>query len=269
MRNILVHVHEDDGQEARLAAALDLVRTFDGHLICVQVTPYYYYVASDPFGGYYALPELIEAETKREEEDRGRIEARLHGENISWDWIRYDGDASRCLVSAARLVDLIVLSQAVRPPAAQEPIPAVADVAIHARTPVLAVPRNTKGMNATGTAAVAWNGSLEASHALRFALPMLRRAAAVHIITVVEEGAGFPPTSACSYLSRYGINAELHEIHREERSVPDALLAGVSSVDADYLVMGAYGHTRLREFLLGGVTRSLIGGSPVPLLLAH
>ena len=116
---------------------------------------------------------------------------------------------------------------------------------------------------------VAWDGSLESSHALRLTLPMLAPAAAVHVVTVTESHTEFPATDACHYLARHGIEAELHEWSREGRSTAAALLAAASNLSASYIVMGAYGHTRLREAVLGGATRDMLQTSPFPLLMAH
>ena len=128
---------------------------------------------------------------------------------------------------------------------------------------------NKWSFDISGNALVAWNGSAEAANALRLALPLLLHAAFVHIIEVNGDAATLPSTEAATYLSRHGIKAELHEWPAKGRSVSDALLNAMSELDGCHLVMGAYGHSRLREFTLGGVTRELILSSSVPLLLAH
>lgn len=90
------------------------------------------------------------------------------------------------------------------------------------------------------------------------------------IATVEEPHSGFlPPLDACEYLSRHGVKAELLAIERGKASTADALLTARDRTGAGYVVMGAYGHSRMREFVLGGVTREMLRGSPVPMFLAH
>jgi nucleotide-binding universal stress UspA family protein len=98
---------------------------------------------------------------------------------------------------------------------------------------------------------------------------MLRKATAIHIVNVDEGTDGFPPTDASLYLARHGLPSELHEWSCAGRSVADALRDAAATLKASYVVMGAYGHSRAREAVLGGVTRDLLRHSPVPLLLAH
>lgn len=279
MKSVLLYANPDPGLESRLQAALDVTRTVEGHLTCLQVTPYDAFLMGDPFGGVYALPTVIEQVQRTADEHRARLEERLRGEAVAWDWLRFDGAPAQLIVDRSRLADLIVLSlpggQAGRPAEGAQTI--AAEVLVHARAPVLAVPEaaagasagRSTGFDAGGTALVAWDGSLESSHALRLNRPMLERARAVHVVTVTEGHSEFPATDACRYLGHFGIEAELHEWRREGRSTAAALLDASAKLSAAYIVMGAYGHTRLREAVLGGATRDLLRQSNLPLLMAH
>lgn len=268
MKTVLLYANSDSGLEARLQAALDLVRMFEGHLSCVQVTPYDAFIMGDPFGGVYALPTVIEQVQRVADEQRSGMEERLRGEGVAWEWLRFDGAASQVIVDRARLADLIVLSLP-GSDAAAGPREIAADVLVHARAPVLAIPSDGRGLAGASRAMVAWDGSLEASHALRLTMPMLKRADAVEVVTVTEGATEFPATDACRYLSRHGIEAQLTEWPRDGRSTAAALIDAAGALDASYVVMGAYGHTRLREAMLGGATRDMLHDSPLPLLLAH
>lgn len=270
MKTVLLHIHEDKGQEARLQAALDVVRAFEGHLTCLQATPHDGYVVGDPFGGVYAFPEIIAKVREVEDAERQRIEARLASEGINWDWLHYDGSAAQVITDRARLADLIVLSQPPLEAGEGEPLPIAADVALHVQPPVLAVPSTGRGLDCNGIAMVAWNGSAEAANALRQSLPLLKRASAVKIVTVGEEGSNdYPSIGACTYLARHGIDAELSERRQIGDSIAETLAEAALSLGAAYVVMGAYGRSRLREWILGGVTRELLRKSDMPLLLAH
>ena len=271
MKTILVYASEDPQLESRLQAALDLARGFEGHLTCLQVTPFESFVAMDPFGGVYALPTLLEQVSKIEEAHRARIEARLAREGISWDWRSETGNPGQEIPRRARLSDMVVISLPGGFDAAQErELSLAGDVLLLARSPILAIPHNAASLDVDGPAVVAWNGAIEAAHAIRLALPMLARASSVHIVTIDEEqGAEFPATDASEYLSRHGIGSELHVSPQGERSVAEALIDAGTRLGAAYLVLGGYGHSRMREAVLGGTTREMLRRSPLPLILAH
>lgn len=269
MKTLLLYANEDSGLESRLQAALDVARAFDAHIACVQVTPFDAFIMGDPFGGVYALPTVLEAVRKAEDEHRGRLEERLRVEGVSWDWLRYDGTPAQIVADRSRLSDMIVLSLPETGGGYDGPLSMVGDVALHVRAPVLAVPQPSRGFECLGPALVAWNGALEAAHALRLTLPMLRRAAAVKIVTVTDDKTEFPATDACQYLARHGIDSELHEWPSGGRSTSEALLDAARTLGGAYLVMGAYGRSRLRESVLGGTTREMLHNGGLPLLLAH
>lgn len=266
MKTILLYANEDAGLESRLQGALDVARAFDGHLICLQVTPFDAFIMGDPFGGVYTLSAVLEQIRKAEDEHRAALEARLRGEGVSWDWLRYDGAPAQLIVDRSRLSDLIVLSLAGDD---DGPLSLAADVALHARAPVLAIPSDSRSLDCLGAAMVAWNGAHEASQALRLAMPMLRRASSVKIVTVSEDRSEFPATDASTYLARHGVASELHEWPRNGRTVAEALMDASAVLEAGFIVMGAYGHSRLREAVLGGTTRDMLRHSRVPLLLGH
>ena len=269
MKTVQLYATEDNGMESRLQAALDVTRAFEGHLACVQVTPFDAIIMGDPLGGVYAIPNMVAAVQDAEDDHKKRIEERLGVEGATWDWSRYIGQPAQIAVECSPLADLIVLSLPGEDGGYTGPHSMAADVAVCARAPVLAVERETRNFDCFGPAMLAWNGSPEAAHALRLTLPMLRLASAIHIVTVAEEKASFPPTDASVYLSRHGLASELHEWPGGDRSVADALRDAAATLGAAYLVMGAYGHSRFSEAVFGGVTRDLLRHSPVPLLLAH
>jgi nucleotide-binding universal stress UspA family protein len=268
MKNILLHIHDDDEQDARLEVALDIVRQSGGHLSCVQVTPVEAY-AGDPYGGLFGMAALIDTIHDSDKTLRLAIEGRLAEAGIPWDWRCFDGNLVETLIDQSLLADLVVLSQPrsvrhVRPPPAL-----IGDVVMYTRCPVLMVPHGHRRLDLEGAVLVAWNGSVEAAHALRLALPLLKRAEAVHIVEVNDDRAGLPAGEAALWASRHGIAADVHEWPAKGRRTSVALLHAASELGVAYLVMGAYGHSRLRETVLGGVTRELIASSAVPLLMAH
>ena len=136
------------------------------------------------------------------------------------------------------------------------------------RVPVLAVPKGAPLLAFDKPAVVAWDGGHEGAAALRAAVPLLRLASAVHLLTVREKGDDFPAADAAAYLSRHGIHAECHEAERIG-SISATIETFARDRGAGLIVMGLFGKSRLRELLLGGVSRALLDRSVVPLLLAH
>lgn len=269
MKSILLHVHDDDGLESRLVAALAVAHQQHGNLSCIQVTPVSDYVATDPFGGMYELKALFDNLAERAVEARTRVEARLAKESVEFDWSVYDEGVAASIVSRSRLADLIVLSLVDHTLGKSvKPMPLVADVSIHSRTPVLAVPHAGAAFDPAGLAMIAWNGSPEAAHAVRAALPLLKTASAVQIISF-DEDQSFPMADVRRYLAAHGVTAGCNEHRLDGKTVGEALCHISSSHLAAYIVMGAYGHTRFREAVLGGVSRHMLAHSRISLLLAH
>lgn len=270
MKTILLHVHDDSGQHSRMQAAVDLAHATGAHINCLQVTPLAAFAAASVYGGNYGLPDDLFR--RQEEENRQKVETLLRDEGLSWDWRQGQGDTVQCLLSASRLADAIVVTLPTRGQhAANAPLPIVADLVVSSRSPVLAVPAvNKGGLACGGRAMIAWDGTHEAAIALCAARPLLMLASEVHVVTVEEKSKrDCPPGEAGAYLARHDIRTEVHEWPRKGRSVEEALEAAAVELHADWIVMGAFGHSRLREIFFGGVTRYLLGEARVPLLLAH
>jgi len=269
MTTILVHVEGDEGQASRLAAAFDLARATGGHLVCLSVLPYAAYALGDPAMGAFPVTTLIDAVEARRAEERVAVEARLAREGVSWEWQAADGDSGDRLVEHARLADLVVMSAGpfARAPALKMGL--TGDVAVRAPVPVLAVPETASGIDVAGPALVCWDGSQEAARTLRQAIPLLKLASAVTLLTVSEKDSPFPARAAAAYLSRHGVGVDVVERDAGAASVEQVIRAVAAERRARWLVQGAYGHSRVRQMLFGGVTRGLLADAPVPILLGH
>lgn len=267
MRSILLPVNDEEGFESRLQAALDVGRACKGHISFLHGIPVSDYVALDPFGGAYYVAEQREAALEESERRRAMLKDVMHNEDVPWDFLSADGAPDDVLIEQSRLADVAVLSE----PAGDHDSDLASSVTyfvMTAQCPVLAVPQTSKALNCAGKAVVAWNGSLPAANAMRAAIPMLQLASSVEVVTIGEDPKDFPGEIAAAYLSRHGIKADLIRQDRQSKiadEMHDLLLAR----DADYLVMGAFGHSRFRETLFGGVSRHFIRSSPVPVLMAH
>lgn len=265
MKIIALLVHDDAGQDARLEAALDLARSLQGHVTCIEIAVPL--AAGDPFGGL--TPIVTSDELVRENANRARIEMRLQKELVSWDWMDFVGDIAACLARAAAFTDIIVVDRQ-----ADHVIPASAgnaagELLVRTGKPILAVPPGVLGFDPRGQALIAWDGSASANAAMRAAAPLLRLATDITIIEIDDGSVSVSAEEAATYLARHGILATVRPKHPLIGSAGSTLLDQVERSRADYLVMGGYGHSRLRERLFGGVTRTMLSRSPIPLLLRH
>jgi nucleotide-binding universal stress UspA family protein len=260
MRSILVNADRRPGMDARLESALALARVNNGHVTLVVDTPVARYVAMDPMGGSYVASDALKQAIADDDAFAASLEGRLSREDVPFDVVRSEAEPTEALAKAARLADVVVVSRSGG---------LAGDLALTTRTPVLALTDSGVLSAPLASACIAWDGGDEAACALRASVPLLAGCQSIHVITVAEKAGGFPPTEALRYLSRHGLKAELVELPRRG-SIEETLDVAVTQHGADLLVMGAFGHSRLRQFLFGGVTRFFLDKQTGPaLLLAH
>lgn len=267
MKNIVLLVHDDDGQEARLQAALDVTRAVEGHLTCVDVV-----VLPQIIGDFYSgagEAMLLADERVREADNRQRIEARLTREGVPWDWRDATGSLAPCLTEASALADLIVVNRRLDGFPLPDMASIAAEVVLKSGKPVFAVPDSCKGVDMAGHVLVAWDGSNCADAAVRAAVPLLRLASQVTLLEVENGSIAIPAEDAALYLSRHGVKANIRKVQPYGSKAALVILDEASAEAFAYVVMGGFGHARFAEALLGGVTRLMLRESPIPLFLAH
>jgi nucleotide-binding universal stress UspA family protein len=271
MRSILLHVSDDACMEARLQVTLDLARQFNSHITCLQPVAFDFAVPGDLYGTMVA--ELIPVIQENADMLRDRICARLANEDVTWNWQQEEGPVRPLLMRAETLTDLVVLGA--RDPAndGKGPSSLAGYMAVHGRTPLLVVPEAARSLNVAGAAVVGWNGSIEAGHALRGAIPLLQRAASVTLANVTEQLddtiAFLSALDGAEYLSRHDIDCEIVEIARGGQTIGQVLADAAAVRGAAFMVIGAYGHARAVETVFGGVTRELFSDPPLPIFTAH
>lgn len=260
MISILLHISPGPGHEARLATAIGLAKSRAGHITCIQVLPPPI-VVGDP-AGTVTVPEMMEAMERTAREFQEEVELRLEQAEVGWTWLRLMEDATAAIVSHSRLADVIVLG-------AEEDVPPLAPVVLHAHTPLLAVPRQAPGFPTEMPALLAWNGSHPAANAMRASVPLLRDMAITHILVVDGDNEEFPAARALEYLEYHALRAEIHWRQSEGRTVAETILTFAGQVASGLIVAGAFGHNRVREMLLGSVTRELTKSNTRLLFLSH
>jgi len=171
----------------------------------------------------------------------------------------------------ARRFDLAVVGQAEPDKAAPEEL--IAETALfESGRPVLLVPYIQKAGLKLGNVLVCWDGSRSAARATADAMPFLTRADSIEVVIVAgERGKGdeIPGADVGQHLARHALKVNVKRIVATETDVASAILSYVADASADLIVMGGYGHSRLREFILGGVTRGILAAMTVPTLMSH
>lgn len=275
-KTIVVHIDGAAGQDSRLRAAALLAADHGAHLIGMTATGISwldYAVLTGSVGAPVPLPESdfqgLRAAAEQRLDVFRREAARLGVESLETHAI--DDDAAFALLLESRYADLIVLSLEGARSARLAHLPEY--VALHGARPILVVPTDYDNAAIPGTAVVGWNGGMQALRAISAALPLLQRATNVQLAIInpdqhPELHGEQPGADMALYLARHGVPVE---VVRERTTSTDgaALMALARDSGAGLIVAGAFGHSRYREWMLGGVTRELLERSPVPLLIAH
>jgi nucleotide-binding universal stress UspA family protein len=276
-KTLLVHLDTSARANARLSLALKLARTFGAHLDGLFATfmphPHEFYVMSGS-ADYYDEHRQLRAE------QRGAIERRFRAElaraRVEGDWVAAERAPIASVTQRSRSADLTIVGQT----DPDDPEAYVADqfvemIVMGAGGPVLVMPYTGSFESIGERVLIGWNGTREAVRAVHDAIPFISRAAHV---TIAAAATTFGPaaseascTDLAAMLARHGattVDVERFERHASETS-GDALLRYAADGGFDLLVMGAYGHARLQEMVLGGATRSVLATMTLPVLMSH
>jgi len=272
-KTILVHVDDTPQAETTIALAARLALGSDAHLLGVAtsgVSRFFYRDAGADLARTVLAPYMDER-LRAAEALLDSFEALAARAGVrSFERRLIDDETGAALALATRYADLVVMGQ---PDPAQPLPPGGADLPAFTlfggAHPLLIVPYIQADAGAGRRILVAWNGSTQAARAVSAALPLLRAAEAV-VVAVV--GTPAEPAQAddalLAWLARHGVDAEL-AADTTTLDVGDCLLSLAADRASDLLVMGGYGHARLRELLLGGATRTILQTMTVPVLMAH
>lgn len=272
-RDIAIHLTGSMEDDVRIGMAVRLAATFDAHLSGLQLFKQPEVLSmTDPTGSAY-LKDLLAAATDEAQRISTRLSLSLDRTGVPSSLRRIDAfpaTAGEALAAEARLSDLIILTRPYGDPAREHAIEE--SVLFRSGRPCLFLPPKEAGPGVFDRIYVAWKNTREATLALAAALPLLHRARSVVVGLVDEDAEGTAGPAAGDdigrYLSRHGIRAELRS-PAARSSVGATLLEDAWSVEAQLLVMGGYGHSRMREFLIGGVTRHVLEHAPIPVFSAH
>jgi nucleotide-binding universal stress UspA family protein len=273
-KTILVHADKSSHAPARIRLAASLALAEDAHLVGAAMTGLSRFVSPAQLSEveHSVLAAQADAWRDRAHGALAQFEALAAAAKLASHEARVVADDPEGgLVALSCFCDLLVLGQT---DPAETVAGAVRDlpefVMLSVARPVLLVPYAGVHERLDGAALVAWDGSLEASRALANAVPLLRRASAV-IIAQFDAGDGAlarADSDLLQWLGRHGVKANVRT-HPASVDIGEALLSMAADLNASLLVMGGYGHTRFRELMLGGVTRTILERMTAPVLMSH
>lgn len=275
-KDILVHADSTPASRIRLRLASSLARRFDARLSGLHVIP-------RPHVPPYFKPSAVEriaelyAESARDAAARAEVLFREETERAGTkgEWECIDGELAERIAERARFADLLILGQfdAENPPELSA-FPLPAKIVFGAASPILVVPNSETSSDVGNRVVAAWDGSREAARAIRDAMPLLGVAEQVSLLAIdpvrqghMQDGPDAPQLAA--HLVRHGVQVKVNETSSGTNDVPAALLAHAAKFGADLLVMGAYGHSRIWEFIAGGTTHDLLERATIPVLISR
>ena len=269
IKDILIHVDTAPAYGRRLRLAIALAQRCDAALIggYVLPSPDIVTLASDGTTAV-ALAAYLASLEEEAAAAEDRFRAMLSEEGLRGEWRKGRGSVAACMADWARAADLVVLGQ--EDPDVAVALDAPEDVILSCGRPVLVVPYAGEFDRIGEQALVAWNASREATRAVHDALPLLAMSKAVTILAVdPDDDERERGEELVRHLARHGLQAAAETKESRERAVADVLLSEAKALGCDLIVMGAYGHSRLRETILGGVTRDMLRRMTLPVLMTH
>ena len=275
-KTILTVLTDYERQQQQLDSAIAMTRREDGHLdvFCMGVDHTqsgYYYAGASAYVFQESIDKAMAAAGALEE----KVRERLHAEDIRWSVdsaVAQVGGLSTLVGMRARYSDLVVLNRPYGERATPDAEAATEAALFEGSAPILIVPGELKEPFGKKIL-IAWNQSNEAMASVRRALPLLQAADSVEI-TVIDPSPNGPERSdpggaLGQMLTRHGVKAEISVLARTQPLISDILNRRATEIGADMLVMGAYGHSRFRQAILGGATRNMLEKAQVPVLMAR
>lgn len=273
-KTILVHIDSGVHTEKRLAVAINLTKKYDAYLVGLYVfSPYIPpgYIMAQMGAEIEAAQNKIAVESMSRAEEVFRKQTAAAGlHDIEWQTAYTE--PVHAMSSRAQYADLVVIGQSDTGDDSGVDMDFPERLVLTTCRPVLILPNAGDFPTIGKRIIVAWNGSQEATRAIANATPFLSSADKVYVMVVNSETSTkdiIQSQDMVHYLERLGIQAEIKDLHGIEIDVGNELLSSATDLSADLIVMGCYGHSRLREWVLGGATRTILESMTVPVLMTH
>ena len=268
-----------DGRETGKAAldlAVEMVKAEKGHLnaLCLgidRIQPGLYYAGATPA----VMSESIDTAREEARSNEAEVTDLLKDTGVNWSvqaMVAQTSGISHLVGQAARFNDLVILPKPYGDEAPEEAAIVLEAAMFEGHAPVLVCPPSTSGIPGKRVV-VAWNESPEAMAAIKAALPIISKADSVDVAIIDpgrhDEDRADPGSELSKMLSRHGANVTVSVLARTVPRISEVLQRHAADLDADMIVMGAYGHSRFRESILGGATRDMLEDVAIPVLMAH
>lgn len=270
-RDLVVYADDGAGSRARLEFAARFARNQGAHLVALHaLTEPSLPPSVRAFAGTSLMESLRDQVREAAAALRKLVAETGAAEGIDIEYRDSWGIPTDVAIVHARHADAMIVPQPDRRAAGD--IAALAEnLVMESGRPVLIVPNAGAYAGQAKHVVCAWNGTRESARAMADALPLLRRAEKVSILSVDPKGAEkrLPGADIALHLARHGVTAEATTTYADGIGVGDALLSRIADLGADMLVMGAYGHSRAREAVFGGATRDVLDRMTVPVLMSH
>jgi len=275
IKDLVVNLPVGSASDVAKDFAVSMAAAFDAHLTGIA----FVYEPIIPAIDMYGIPPDVLESQRIENEKTAKaalasFEEAARRAAISAESQRLDASVGRApdlFAHIARRFDLSIVGQP--EPGKPGPGDSIVETALFGSgRPVLVVPYIQRAPLTLDRVMLCWDGSRSAARAAGDAMPLLARAKATEIVIVAGEPAKsdeIPGADIAHHLARHGAKVELKRIVATESDIASTILSHAADVSADFLVMGGYGHSRLREFILGGVTRGILAAMTVPTLLSH
>jgi len=276
-KSLLTVLTDPKVSDATMAQLVALAEAQDAHAeaLCLGVdrtqTGYYYAGANAMI-----LQETLERASAEAEATLAYAKEKLGLSDVRWsveDGVAQIADLGRHVAYRARFSDLVVLPLPYGEDRGAEAEPIVEAALFEGQAPVLVVPDKNVAKGSFPNVLVAWNESVEAMAAIRKAMPFLMAAEQVRIVVIDPPQHGpersDPGGLLSQMLARHGVNCEIDVLSKTMPRISDILNRHATDTSADLIVMGAYGHSRFREAILGGATRNMLEQATVPIFMAH
>jgi nucleotide-binding universal stress UspA family protein len=268
--SVMVHLDLSSSAELRVRVAANIADRFNARLIGVAGEAMQVPL---PTGSPYRVDRRVLAEERvRVLDDLSRAETTFRvvtGNRTRTEWRTSEGDASAFLVQQARAADIVVVGQRGRKDVVDGRLGvSPGDIAMRSGRPVLFVPPSVTSLKAEHVI-VGWKDTREARRAIWDSLPFLKLAEKVLVASIGPGADDQGAEDVADHLCRHGLSCNTIIRADPEATVADQILKIAERVGADLLVTGAYAHSRVRQWILGGVTRDLLEGSPICCLMSH
>ena len=277
IKDLLVICDASEANDYRVETTLLLAKVYQSHVTGLHLIPY----PVIPIYGYgnpevipYYSGEQIEEAKADSEALKAKFKKKASTFEVPCEWAEIEGIDVRYIVEKSRYADVVIVPQGYSRYGEEESQKIADYLSINMGRPLMVITDLKKVFNLPKRVVIAWDESLEAARAVHDAIPFLDLTEHVQIVSVSsntdqEKANMIFSDDLRKHLSHHGINAEVASLDKTSKGTGATILQAAIEYDADLIVMGAYGHTRFKELILGGTTKHLLKHTTIPLFLSH